>query len=195
MSLCERRVFRILRAGSGYACVAAMAVLLAACVSQRDWMDYDESAMFSGYHTFAWLAREHHPSRNPLVVERTRKAIETELTHKGFTEVENPADADFIIDFTIGTRDRIDVQSYPRPYFVPDLTVYSEWWGSAFWGPQIDVHQYREGTLAVDVFDPVSRMPVWHGGAGKELTSSDSQRSETSIRAVVQAALRSFPPR
>lgn len=178
-----------------YTCLVLTSLLLAGCVSQRDWMGYDESAMFSGYRTFAWMPREHHAPRSPLIVERAHDAIEAELTRKGFTRVANPADADFIIDFTIGTQDRIDTQSYPRPYFVPDLTVYSEWWGNPYWGPDIDAHQYREGTLAVDVFDPVSRMPVWHGGAGKELTRSDEARSEASVRAVVQAVLRSFPPR
>lgn len=185
-----RRVFR-----SSYMCVAVTALLLAACVSQRDWMEYDESAMFSGYHTFAWMPREHHPSRALPIVQRAHDAIEAELTRKGYTRVANTAGADFIIDFTIGTQDRIDYQSYPRPYFVPDLTVYSEWWGSPYWGLQIDTHQYREGTLAVDVFDAVSRTPVWHGGAGRELTRSEKERSAASIRAVVQAALRSFPPR
>lgn len=188
----ERRMFRI---GGHASCLVVMTLLLAACVSQRDWMDYDESAMFSGYRTFAWMPREHHASRNPLVVQRAHDAIQAVLTRKGYTETANITEADFIIDFTIGTRDRIDLQSYPRPYFVPDLTVYSEWWGNPYWGPQIDAHQYREGTLAVDVFDPVSRMPVWHGGAGRELTRSEQERSGASIRAVVEAALRSFPPR
>lgn len=175
-------------------CVGVL-MLLSACVSQRDWMDYDESAMFSGYHTFAWMPREHHPSRDQVVAQRAHDAIEAELTRKGFAQVANPADADFIIDFTIGARDRIEFQSYPRPYFVPDLMTYSEWWGSPYWGAEIDLRQYREGTLAVDVFDPVSRMPVWHGGAASELTRSDEERAEASIRAVVQAALHSFPPR
>jgi len=178
-----------------YAYVAAIALMLGACVSQRNWMDYDESAMFSGYHTFAWMPREHHASRDALVAARARGAIEAELVSKGYTHVPDPQDADFIIDYTIGPRDRVDPQWYPHPYFVPDLTVYSEWWGYRYWGLQIDLHQYREGTLALDVFDPVSRMPVWHGGAGKELTSSHKASSEASIRAVAQAVLQSFPPR
>lgn len=174
--------------------VAAI-LLLIACASQRARMDYDPSAMFSGYHSFVWMPREHHPSRNEIVSAQAQAAIEAELVRKGFSRVADPANADFVVDFTIGPQDRIDVDTYPLPYFIPDETVYSDWWGGPYWGMQVNLQQYREGTLAVDVFDPVSRMPVWHGWAGRQLTQSNTERGRASISATVQEALQGFPPR
>jgi hypothetical protein len=151
--------------------------------------------MFSGYRNFAWMLREQHGSRNPLVAQRAHDAIEAELARKGYTRVADAAAADFLVDFTIGAHDRIDVASFPGPYFVPDGRIYPDWWGYRYWGPQLDVRQYREGVLSIDVFDVQSRTPVWHGWARKELTRSDVERSEAPIRAAVQAVLQGFPPR
>jgi hypothetical protein len=121
------------------------------------------------------------------VEERTYDAIRAELTSKGFTYVTNPAQADFAVDFTIGASDRLDVRSYPAPYGGP-------WVHAGSWGNPIDVRQYREGTLAIDVFDARSRKPVWHGSGTKELSQSDLDHSEPVIRDAVTAVLAQFPP-
>jgi len=127
------------------------------------------------------------------VVQRAREAIQEELTRKGFTYVNDAAAADFVVDFTIGARERTDIHSYPAPYVGP-YWGYSGWWGYHYWGDEIDVRQYREGTLAVDVFDAHTHKPVWHGWAKKELTQQDIGRSEAPIRAAVDAVLAQFPP-
>lgn len=169
------------------------ALALAACETMRVSSDYDHAAGFAGYHSFAWLAREHHGTANPLVVQRTHDAIQAELIAKGFTYGENAAAADFVVDFTIGSRERIDVQSYPSAYMGPGWWG-PGWWGYPYWGTDVDVHQYREGTLSIDVFDGHSHRAVWHGWASKELTRSDIENSQTAIRAAVAAVLAKFPP-
>jgi hypothetical protein len=58
----------------------------------------------------------------------------------------------------------------------------------------LDVRQYREGTLSIDVFDAKTHRPVWHGWAKKELTRADIENSEGPIRKAVTAILAKFPP-
>jgi len=169
------------------------ALALAGCETIRVSSDYDHAAGFGGYHSFAWLAREHHGSANPLAVQRAHDAIQAELTRKGFIYTENAAAADFVVDFTLGSRERIDVQSYPSAYMGPGWWG-PGWWGYPYWGNEVDVHQYREGTLSIDVFDGHSHRAVWHGWAKKELTRSDIESSEAPIRAAVAAVLAKFPP-
>lgn len=180
--------------GSGSLMLAAAVLLLTACVTQHVGSDYDRSATFSGFHRFVWLPREQHGSQNPLIVQRAHDAIEAELTRQGFVHVEDPSAADFAVDFTIGAHERIDVQSYPGPDIIPYAGADAQWWGYRYWGNQIDVRKYREGILAIDVFDAHSRRPVWHGWARKELTRSDIERSEAPIRKAVQDVLKDFPP-
>ncbi|HUL47772.1 MAG TPA: DUF4136 domain-containing protein [Steroidobacteraceae bacterium] len=172
---------------------ALSALALAACETTRVSSDYDHAASFASYHSFTWLARERHGSANPLVVQRAHDAIQAELTRRGFTYTENAAAADFVVDFTIGARERVDVQSYPSAYMGPGWWG-PGWWGYPYWGTDVDVHQYREGTLSIDLFDGHSHRAVWHGWARKELTRSDMENSEAPIRAAVAAVLARFPP-
>ena len=58
----------------------------------------------------------------------------------------------------------------------------------------IDVPQYREGTLAIDVFDGRTHRPVWHGGAQKELTRKDLEQCAEPINEAVSSVLAKFPP-
>jgi len=176
--------------------MALIALTLSACTTLQGGSDFDQSANFSGYHTFAWMPRERYGSSNPLVVQRAQDAIQAELVHKGFSHVGDSAAADFVVDFTIGARERMDVHAYPAPYG-GWYGGYPGWWGYPYWGTELDVRQYREGTLSIDVFDARSHRPVWHGWAKKELTQADMEHSEAphsgchSGRAVEVSALMS----
>lgn len=177
-----------------FASTLLASLILAGCATLQVGNDFDHSASFSGYHTFNLMVREHHGTDNPLVVQRARDAIEAELLRKGFTASDSAGRADFVVDFTIGARDRMDVRSYPDTYVGYGFWGARGWW-EPYWGSQLDVRQYREGTLSIDVFDSNAHRPVWHGWAKKELTKSDIGNSEAPIRAAVAAVLNNFPPR
>jgi hypothetical protein len=183
-------------AGIGKWVLAAVgaAVVLAGCASLKVGNDYDRAADFSGFRSFSLMSREHHGARNPLVTQRARDAIQAELTRRGFSLVSNAAAADFVVDFTIGSHERVDVESYPAPYAGP-YWGYPGWWGYRYWGSEVDARQYREGTLSIDIFDAHTHKPVWHGWATKELTQSDIEHSEAPIHAAVKSVLSTFPPR
>jgi hypothetical protein len=175
---------------------AASTVMLTACTTLQVGSDYDKSAVFSGYHTFTIMQREHRGVHNPLVVTRTDDAIRQTLIDKGYSPAPDPAAADFTVDFTIGSKERTDINSYPTPYGGPGWGWGGGpgWWGGPYWGNELDVRQYREGTLSVDVFDAKTHRPVWHGWAKKELTRKDLEQSEQPIKEAVAAVLAKFPP-
>ena len=172
-------------------------IILAACTTLRVGSDRDPAASFSPYHTFAWMPPRTKPyeSSNPLVVQRAHDAIQDALSAKGYQLVSNAAEADFVVDFTIGSRERTDVHSYPAPYAPPWFGGGSYWWGVPYWGNEVDVRQYREGTLSIDVFDGRSHRPAWHGWARRELTHADLEHSAGSIREAVNSVLAQFPPK
>jgi hypothetical protein len=173
---------------------AVFTIWLSACASLRVGSDFERSAEFSGYHAFSFMPQVRHGSRNPLVVQRARDAIQAALTNKGFAFVSEAAGADFVVAFTIGSAERTDINAYPAPY-VGWYGGYMGWWGYSYWGEGLDVRQYREGTLAIDIFDARSHKPVWHGWAKKELTDSDLEHSEAPIRVAVESVLSRFPPK
>jgi hypothetical protein len=179
--------------------LGAVLVLAAACETLRVGSDYDRAASFSGYHTFALMPRGHPQVSNPLVIQRAEDAIRGYLVGRGYQYVSNPAQADFTVDFTIGSRERTDIQTYPSPWGGPWAWGPGGWygtpgWSRPYWGNTIDVRQYTEGTLSIDVFDGQSHRPVWHGWATKTLSQSDIEHSEGPIRQAVSAVLAKFPP-
>jgi len=171
--------------------------LLSGCASQlRVGSDYDRSATFRDYHTFAVMQREHRGLENPLnplVAARVEDAIRADLRERGYVEASDPRVADFIVDFTVGSRERTDITTYPDPY--------AGWgwgrprsWGGPYWGDSVDVHEYREEILSVDVFDGQSHRPVWHGWAKKERSDEDIEHSAGPLQRAVATLLAKFPP-
>jgi hypothetical protein len=178
----------------------AALIAVAGCATVQVGSDYDRSASagFSNFHTFTLMHRQHHAQggmSNPLVVQRTEDAIKAEMARKGYQLSNDGASADFTVDFTIGSQERTDVNSYPDPYIGPGWGFGRRgWWGGSYWGNDLDVRQYREGTLSIDIFDAHSHRPVWHGWAKKELSRKDIDHSEEPIRKAVAAVLEKFPP-
>ena len=148
--------------------------------------DYDRSANFAAYHTFALLQRAHPGIPDPLVATHVAEDIAQELQRRGYTPAADPESADLIVDFTVGAQDRIAINSYPTTYGGPIF-------GSALWS-NIDLYQYREGTLGIDVFDTRTRRPVWHGSAQQELSRKDLEQPAESIARAVSSVLARFPP-
>jgi hypothetical protein len=168
--------------------ILSAAAFTQGCTTARVSSDFDRSARFEGYHTYAWLPRAHDGGRHPLFARFARESIDAELAQKGFVLAADPSTADFEVDFTLGAHDRLDVSTYPALYRGP-------WgWGHGYYGEAIDVRQYREGTLTIDIFDGRTHQPVWTGRATKEITHADQVRSDGPIRSAAAAVLAKFPP-
>lgn len=174
--------------------VMAAVLLLAGCTSVRS--DYDRSASFANYHTFILMPRK-HSQVNPVLVSRIEGAITQELTRRGFRMATDPDTADFAVDFTLGSKERIDLKSYPDPYGTLGWGwgAGGGWWGGPYWNPnELALAQYRDGTLSVDVFDGHAHKPIWHGWAKHPLSRKDMDRSEARIHSIVKSILSGFPP-
>lgn len=178
----------------GLALLLPLALALSGCETLRVGSDYDRAANFSSYHTFTWLPRQEYSYVNPMMIEQAKDAILSALEQKGYRYVADSAEADFAVDFTLGSHERVDVHTYPQPYAWPWYGYGRFWWGYPYWGTGIDVSRYREGTLAIDVFDAKTHRPVWHGWAKKELSHEDIVKSSDAIRQAVDAVLAKFPP-
>ena len=112
-------------------------------------------------------------------------------------EVEEPKNADFVLSFTVGSREKISVNSYPSMSVGYSTGYPSHWgWGAAYHCCATDtqVRQYTTGILAIDVFDVKERRPVWHGAASKTINEKDRENIEKTVKAAVDAILGGFPP-
>jgi len=173
--------------------IGLIAILLAlGCSSMSVNHDWDRDADFGKYKTYAWAAQpetkprnaQEAQQRNDLLDKRIRNAVDDELKAKGFTE--NQASADVLVVYHLGTQDKINVTDWGYRY------SYDYWgWG----GRDIDVYQYTQGTLVVDLIDASTKELVWRGSATKTIESNPSpDKVEKNVRNAVSAIFAQYPP-
>jgi hypothetical protein len=158
--------------------------------------DYDDKVKFSNYQSFAWL------SENPMKVAKVvsspkttlqpaiMAAIRTHLESAGYEYASVAAEADFLLSFTVGSREKIDRESYPSMSSGP---VGRGGWATAYYGGG-SAAAYTQGILAIDIFDAAEQRPVWHGVHGKKITAEDRADMDAVIDAAVASILANFPP-
>ena len=73
--------------------IAMFLVLTAASFAQQVKTDYDHNANFGQYKTYSW---EKIQTRDPLVVDRIKDAVNGALTAKGWTQVESGGDVSVV---------------------------------------------------------------------------------------------------
>lgn len=180
------------------AAILIFGALLSACATVRSGAHHDESVSFDNYQSFAWIAENplivgdgDRTTISPLTRKTIAQSIEEELVRKGFRFVENPEQADFVVAYTVGTREKIVSTSYPSAYGGP--------WGWHMYGhyyyqTEVVHRSYTEGTLGIDIFDGKSKQPVWHGWASKSVTSADRNNPSPVIQDAVAAIIKRFPP-
>lgn len=164
--------------------------------------DWDRKTDFAAYRTYAWISD--HPLIiaegtkdviNPLTERRVIAAVERELGAKGFTSVAVGEPADFVVSFTIGTREKIRTEAYPEPYFRYSWDWYHPHWRHwRYYEFRTVTRSYTEGTLAIDIFDGEQKIPVWHGWATRQVRGSDIREPEAAINEAVAAIMVNFPP-
>jgi hypothetical protein len=173
-------------------CFAALlsVALLAACSTLRVQSDWDHSADFSAYHTYAWYDGESLPgdalAKNPLLRKRVQEAVDEVLLARGGKLVPKEQ-ADIFVVVHAGTTERMQVTDWGR------YGWYDPWWGP--YGGSVDVSYYEEGTLVIDFVDSKKKELVWRGLGTKVIQQySDPDERMEAIRHVVEKILAQYPP-
>ena len=185
-------------AWQGLVCAVVLGATLAGCSTLKSGAHYDEFASFDGYRTFSWidadpLVTEDPNERpvSPLAQQKITNAIAGALERKGFIFQDDRDSADFVVAYTVGTRDRLEIRSYPHAYR-------GDWdwrpFGRTFIAADVYEDAYTEGMLGIDIFDGRTKRPVWHGWATKRVLDEDREDPTPAIREGVRAVIDRFPP-
>lgn len=174
--------------------VAAVAYLLSACHTLTVHSDVN-SALIGSVHcsSFAWAGSFHGDSplrntvANPINETRLRSAI---AAHLGGTIEPDPSKADCLVGYGIGSTQVVD----------PGWGWYGGWgwgygWGWGPWGPPgwYGPYVYREGIIAVDVYEAKSHQPLWHATVDQDLYGVSGPEAEKRIDAAVAALFTKYP--
>jgi hypothetical protein len=158
------------------------------CLLAKTVVDYDHSVSFSKYRTYSWVGVN---VQDPLWQDRVSKAIDTQLSSKGWSKV--PSGGDAAISAVGSTH---------------SVVTYDTWYGGGFgggwyhrgwWvggGPGIvttTVDRTPIGTLHIDIFDSRTKKVIWHADSTETLTGNP-EKNEKKLEKAVADVFKKFPP-
>jgi Domain of unknown function (DUF4136) len=159
-----------------------LTLLLQACSSTNVTTDFDRQADFGKYRTFGWMVAPQNAGEmfnNSLIHKHMQSAVTNVLTTKGMRP--STGSPDLLVAYHMGVKDKIDVTSWGYGYGR---------WG-ALGGRNVDVHQYKEGTMVIDLVDASTKELVWRGiGTG----AVERGNPEANISKAVADILSQYPP-
>ncbi|SEL54264.1 protein of unknown function [Colwellia chukchiensis] len=172
--------------------------ILAGCATTpqaRVNFDRNNDVSTTHYKTFAWLKETKVLAEpvdvNPVMKVKIDQAIEQAFIAKGYQLVSDAEAADFAISYTMGSRDKVKVDSLPVMYR-SNFAWGHHYYGGLSIGHDTRVRNYTEGKLAIDVYDVKSHQPVWHGWAVKRIKSSEQDNPSKAIKSVVEQVVAQF---
>ncbi|WP_286939011.1 DUF4136 domain-containing protein, partial [Pseudoalteromonas sp. UBA6540] len=101
--------------------IVAALTLLTACTQTPDW-DYDKSANFSNFKTFAWVENASltkdttNYQINGLMEKRVRTAVNKELSQTLGMSLVDPAQADVLVNYHASVDKELEVDSFNVGY-------------------------------------------------------------------------------
>ena len=155
------------------------------CLAQQVKTDYDRSVNFGQYKTYSW---EKVSTRDALMVDRIKSAVNTALTSKGWTEVPSGGNAALVAIETTHNQQTLDT-------FYDGFGGGWRWRGFGGFGESTtNVETYKIGTLVVDIFDTNTKKLIWRGSSSDTL-SSNSSKNIKELDKGVNKLFSHFPPK
>lgn len=145
--------------------------------------DYSHSVDFGHYKTYSWIKVS---VQDPLWEDRITRAVDSQLSAKGWTRVPDGGDA--------------AVAAYGSTRSQKTLQTWYEGFGGGWrWRGFGDglatttVENTPVGTLMVDIFDGATQKLIWRGVASDTL-SGKPEKDEKKMDKAVAEMFKNFPP-
>jgi len=154
--------------------------------AQQVKTDYDRAADFAQYKTYSW---EHVKTKDPLLEDRIKNAVDGVLAARGWTKVESGGDVSIVALQMTTNQETLN-------------TFYNGFGGGWGWrrfgGGGIGeatttTETYKVGTLVVDLFDAKTKKLLWRGSSSDTL-SNNSDKNIKNLDKGVEKMFQKFPP-
>lgn len=169
---------------------AFILLIATSCSSIKVSSDFDKTAGFASYKTFAFTPEALSFPLDDINRNRILNAIENELKAKGFTKSDNP---DVLIDINIKAQEQQTATATNTGGYYGRGYRYG--YGGGFSTTQIEYDTYIDGTLFVDMIDASNKQLVWQGRGTKTIDPDASQQKrEQNINYAVKQIFTKYPP-
>jgi Domain of unknown function (DUF4136) len=148
-------------------------------VGQQVSVNYDHSASFAQYHTYAWGSNNTNQIRNSILAQVAQQDINTAMQGKGLQMVQESQNPDLVLTANGGMRQQ---------------TSYSAWGMRGIGGGMggITPEQNVEATMIVDLYDAKTQSLVWRGIAQNTLNNNGNKNQEM-VEKAVQKMFKQWP--
>lgn len=171
--------------------LAFLLIITASCSSIKVSSDFDKTAGFTSYKTYAFTPEALAFPLDDINRNRLLGAIEKELAAKGFTKSDNP---DVLIDLNIKAQTQQTATATSTGGYYGRGYRYG--YGGGFSTTTINYDTYTDGTLFIDMIDATKKQLVWQGRGTKTLEEDASQqRREENINYAVKQIFVKYPPK
>lgn len=170
-------------------------LLLSACASAPTAVtDHDPSFDFSGIQRIAILPlnRQVIPAvaLSDMQAGRIRDSLGNELQRRGYTIVEDLADAELWMTWHLVTQERTQIRTYNTM-----SANYSRCWHCPpSTSTNVRVNQYTQGTVIVDMIDPARQVSVWRSILDKPRGDQREDQLAQGREERAEALFAEFPP-
>ncbi len=146
--------------------------------SQSVNVDWKHGTNFSTFKTYAW-GQSPHPINDSLWHQRIMDIVDKALAGKGLKKVEIGAKPDLVIVYSAGIKQNVSYQGYSMGWYNRTGSI-------------SEVIE-REGTLVIDIANPLKQEVVWRGIASDTL-SDKSSKNTTKVQKMVSKMFQKYPP-
>ncbi|WP_455221325.1 DUF4136 domain-containing protein [Kaarinaea lacus] len=172
-------------------------IFLWSCAGNKPSVDYDTTADFSTYKTYAWSEKTDNTTSksmtdSPLVHKRVRESIDENLQAKGLQSAD-ASKADLLVNYHLSvavTGHSSSSVSFGIGSFGHHSSV-----GLSV-GVPVGGRTIEEGTLLIDIIDAKTNSVVWQGASSRQLSSSPTpEKTKAVVDEVVGEILAGYPPK
>ena len=154
----------------------------------RSFSDYDKDVFVSNYKTYSWLDLKTIEQKgsnpiyyNELTDKRIKNAVDVQMLLKGLRLVKD--NGELKLHYHIVVEDKTNISTDPIGY------NYGPYWV----GRKVNVFQYTEGTLIVDMMDAKSNALAWRGWATDVVTENNRKNPEKGIINAINSIFKKYP--
>jgi len=170
--------------------LASVMFLAASCSSVKVTSDYDKTAGFASYKTYAFTQEAMNLPLDDLNKNRIITAVSNELAAKGFTKSEKP---DVLIDIKIKTEKQQTATATNSGGYGYG---YRYGWGGGFSTTTINYDTYTDGTMFIDMIDVSKNQLVWQGRGTKTIDENASaKKREENLNYAIKQIFATYPPK
>ncbi len=156
------------------------------CLFAKVTVDYDHMASFGKYHTYSWIGVN---VQDPIWNDRVTRAIDNQLTAKGWQKVASGGDA--AISAVGATHTEQSVDTFYDGF--GGGWGHRGWFGGGSGLATTTVERTPVGTLHIDIFDAQSKKVIWQG-VSTDTLSGNPEKNEKKLEKSVADAFKKFPP-